>query len=338
MPRILLTQPIHPLAQARLAELGDVTVAADTAPDTLRRSAAGCEVVMVRAPLPADIFDAAPSLVGAVRHGAGVDMIPIEAATAHGVLVANVPGVNANAVAEHVLRSLLQLARGSAAVSAALLAARSAGWARARGLADSGFELRGRTVGVVGFGHVGQAVVRLCTQGFGMRALVHMRSALPEGAVAQRMALEDLLAQGDFVVLACPLTEATRGLIGAAQLALMRPGAFLINVARGPVVNEAALIDALRSGRIAGAALDVFETQPLPDAHPFWQMPQVLITPHVAGLTEDSMLAMGTQAALAVEHLLRGEVPPHCINPEAMPAFERRRHAASQTRGDDQRT
>ncbi len=338
MPRILLTQPIHPLAQARLAELGDVTVAADTAPDTLRRSAAGCEVVMVRAPLPADIFDAAPSLVGAVRHGAGVDMIPIEAATAHGVLVANVPGVNANAVAEHVLRSLLQLARGSAAVSAALSAARSAGWARARGLADSGFELRGRTVGVVGFGHVGQAVVRLCTQGFGMRALVHMRSALPEGAVAQRMALEDLLAQSDFVVLACPLTEATRGLIGAAQLALMRPGAFLINVARGPVVNEAALIDALRSGCIAGAALDVFETQPLPDAHPFWQLPQVLITPHVAGLTEDSMLAMGKQAALAVEHLLRGEVPPHCINPEAMPAFERRRHAASQTRGDDQRT
>ena len=331
MPRILLTQTIHPQAQARLAELGDVTVAADTSPDTLRRSAIGCAVVVVRAPLPADIFDAAQSLIGAVRHGAGVDMIPLESATAHGVLVANVPGVNANAVAEHVLRSMLQLARNTAAVSAELCAARGAGWARARALADSGFELRGRTVGVIGFGHVGQAVARICVHGFGMRALAYTRSALPEGGPAQRVALDELLAQSDFVVLACPLTEATRGLIGAPQLALLRPGAFLINVARGPVVNEAALLDSLRSGRIAGAALDVFDTQPLPDSHPLWQLPQVLLTPHVAGLTEDSMLAMGSQAALAVEHLLRGEVPPHCINPEAAAAFAARRERAQRT-------
>jgi D-3-phosphoglycerate dehydrogenase / 2-oxoglutarate reductase len=329
VPRILLTQSIHPQAQARLAELGEVVVAPDISAETLRASAIGCAVVMVRAQLPADIFEAAPSLVGAVRHGAGVDMIPIEAATAHGVLVANVPGVNANAVAEHVLRSMLQLARRSAAVAAPLAAARSAGWAHARALADSGFELRGRTVGVVGFGHVGQAIVRICVQGFGMRALAHTRSALPEGAVAQRASLDELLAQSDFVILACPLTDATRGLVGAAQLALMRPSAFLINVARGPVVNEAALIAALRTSRIAGAALDVFDTQPLPDAHPFWQLPQVIVTPHIAGLTEDAMVTMGVQAALAVEYLLRGDVPPHCINPEAVPAFRRRTAALS---------
>lgn len=324
VPRILLTQTIHPLAQTRLAALGEVVVAADTAPDTLRRGALGCDVVMVRAQLPGDIFDAAPSLIGAVRHGAGVDMIPIEAATAHGVLVANVPGVNANAVAEHVLRSMLQLARGSGAVSAELSAARSAGWARARALADRGFELRGRTVGVVGFGHVGQAVARACTLGLGMQALATTRSPLPHEAAARQVSLRELLAASDFVVLACPLTDATRGLVGAAQLALMRPGAFLINVARGPVVNEMALIDALAAGRIAGAALDVFDVQPLPATHPFWHMPQVLVTPHIAGLTEDSMVAMGTQAALAVEHLLRGKAPPHCINPEAVPAFDRR--------------
>jgi D-3-phosphoglycerate dehydrogenase / 2-oxoglutarate reductase len=338
VPRVLLTQSIHPLAQARLAEWAELVVAPDTTAEALRASAVGCEVVMVRAQLPADIFDAAPSLVGAVRHGAGVDMIPIEAATRHGVLVANVPGVNANAVAEHVLRSMLQLARGSGAVAAELAALRSAGWARARALSDSGFELRGRTVGVVGFGHVGQAVVRSCTHGFGMRALALARSTLPDNAAAQRVTLDELLTASDFVVLACPLTDATRGLIGPAQLALMRPGAFLINVARGPVVNEAALIDALRSGRIAGAALDVFDTQPLPDTHPFWQMPQVIITPHVAGLTEDSMIAMGSQAARAVEHLLRGEMPPHCINPEAAPAFELRWRQAAQARSEDLRT
>ena len=125
--RILLTQPIHPQAQARLAELGAVVVAPDTTQDTLRRCAAGCAVVVVRARLPDGIFAAAPSLVGAVRHGSGVDMIPIAAATEHGVLVANVPGVNAPAVAEHVLRSMLALARGSA-LMAARLQSRSAGW------------------------------------------------------------------------------------------------------------------------------------------------------------------------------------------------------------------
>ena len=319
MPRILLTQRVHPVAQAGLAELGEVLVAPDTAADTLRRLAAGCQVVVVRSPLPSDIFDAAPSLIGAVRHGAGVDMIPIDEATAHGVLVANVPGVNANAVAEHVLCSLLQLARRSNAVRERLQGTRSAGWAAARALADAGFELAGRTLGVVGYGHAGQAIGRLCAQGFSMQVLAHTRSPLGAGAVATatRVPLDELLERSDFVVLACPLTAETRGLIGAAQLARMRRGAMLINVARGPVVQEHALIEALQTGPLAAAALDVFDTQPLPDDHPFWSMPQVLITPHVAGITQDSMLAMGQGATRAVAALLQGRVPPHCLNPQA---------------------
>ena len=334
MARILLTQPIHPQAQARLAELGEVVVAPDTSRSTLRRAAAGCAVVMVRALLPDDIFDAAPSLIGAVRHGAGVDMIPIAAATEHGVLVANVPGVNANAVAEHVARSMLQLARFSMPM-ALRLRARGAGWARARAFSDAGFELRGRTVGLVGFGHVGQAIARVCAHGFSMRVLAHTRSPLPRlpasvepsalpAPPVTRVALPDLLAQSDFVVLACPLTDETRGMVGAAQLETMRQGSYLINVARGPVVVESALVEALQSGHLAGAALDVFDTIPILEAHPYWQMEQVIITPHVAGITEDSMLAMGRGAALAVERLLRGEVPPNCINPEAAEDFRRR--------------
>jgi D-3-phosphoglycerate dehydrogenase len=331
--RILLTQAILPAVQARLAELGEVRVAADTSPQTLRRDADGCSVVVVRAPLPADIFDAAPSLVGAVRHGAGVDMIPIEAATARGVLVANVPGANAHTVAEHVLWSLLHLARRRGAVQAHLQAG-GAGWAAARALADRGFELPGRTVGVVGFGHVGQAIARLCA-GLDMRVLAHSRSGPRAGApAAEHIGLQALLARSDFVVLACPLTAETRGLIGAAELAAMRPGACLVNVARGPVVHEAALIDALRSGHLAGAALDVFDVQPLPEDHPLRQMEQVLLTPHVAGITEDSMHRIGQGAAVAVEHLLRGEVPPNCINPQAEAAFRLRaaglrRHSSS---------
>ena len=329
MARILLTQAIHPQAQARLAELGEVIVAPDTRAETLRACAVGCDVVMVRAQLPDDIFASASSLVGAVRHGAGVDMIPIDEATARGVLVANVPGVNANAVAEHVLRSLLQLARFSGPI-ALRLQARSAGWGKARAFADAGFELRGRTLGLVGFGHVGRAIGKLCAAGLSMNVLAHTRSPLAAGdSPALRVPLPDLLAQSDFVVLACPLTDDTRGLIGAAELASMKRGAFLVNVARGPVVQEAALIDALQSGRLAGAALDVFDTIPLRDDHPYWALENVLITPHVAGITDDSMRRMGEGAARAVASLLRGELPPHCINPQALPAFLRRFGAGS---------
>ena len=323
MAHILLTQAIHPAVQARLAELGEVRVAANTLPDTLRRDAAGCSVVVVRAPLPDDIFDAAPSLVGAVRHGAGVDMIPIEAATARGVLVANVPGANAHTVAEHVLLSLLHLARRRGSVQARLQTGLE-GWAAARALADTGFELPGRTIGLVGYGHVGRAIARLCS-GLAMRVLAHSRSGPRAGApAAEHVALHALLSRSDFVVLACPLTTQTRGLIGAAELAAMRPGACLVNVARGPVVQEAALIDALRSGHLAGAALDVFDVQPLSEDHPYRQMEQVLLTPHMAGITEDSMRRMGLGVVLEVEHLLRGDVPPNCINPQAEAAFRLR--------------
>jgi D-3-phosphoglycerate dehydrogenase len=321
MARILLTQAIHPQAQARLADLGELILAPDTRAETLRILAAGCDVVMVRAQLPADIFASAPSLVGAVRHGAGVDMIPIDEATEHGVLVANVPGVNANAVAEHVLRSMLQLARHSAPM-ARRLQSRPAGWAAARAFADAGFELNGRTVGLIGHGHVGSAIARLCASGLLMRVLAHTRSPLAAGgSPAERLPLPELLAQSDFVVLACPLTAQTRGLIGAAELASMKRGAFLVNVARGPVVQELPLIEALQSGRLAGAALDVFDTVPLRDDHPYWTLENVLITPHVAGITDDSMRAMGQGAVLAALQLLRGEVPANCINPQAVPAF-----------------
>ncbi len=325
MPRILLTQAIHPLAQAAMSDLGEVVVAPETSASTLRRLSVGAQVVVVRAQLPDDIFEAAPSLIGAVRHGAGVDMIPIEQATAHGVLVANVPGVNANAVAEHVLRSLLAMARRTAAVRQRLRSGGAGAWGAARVLADDGFELAGRRVGVVGFGYVGQAIARLC-RALSMQVLASTRSPLAAASesLATRVSLDELLQRSDFVVLACPLTSETRGLIGELQFAQMRQGAMLVNVARGPVVNEAALVAALQSGRLAAAALDVFDIQPLPPEHVLWTMPQVLITPHVAGITQESMIAMGHGAARAVGELLAGRVPPNCINPQATAAFLQR--------------
>jgi D-3-phosphoglycerate dehydrogenase len=324
-PRVLLTNAIHPEAQARLAGSADVVVAADPSAATLRLAARGCAVVVVRSQLPDDIFEAAPTLLGAVRHGTGVDMIPIDRANAHGVLVANVPGVNANAVAEHVLRSMLSLARRAPQVSNVL---EHQGWAAARAAAERGVELRGRTLGVIGFGHVGRALARLAHLGLGMRVLAHSRTPWQEPDYVAPATLDDLMAQSDVVVLACPLTAQTRGLVGAAQLARMRRGSWLVNVARGPVVDEAALLEALQRGHLDGAALDVFDVQPLPADHPLRSLPQVLVTPHAAGVSDDSMRAMGLGAVEAVGHLLRGECPPTCVNGEALPAFlERVRRA-----------
>ena len=158
-----------------------------------------------------------------------------------------------------------------------------------------------------------------------MLVSAHTRSPwpAPHGDVRWR-ALPDLLESSDCVVLAGPLTPETRGLIGAQQLVGMRRGSYLINVARGPVVVEDALVQALQSGHLAGAALDVFDTIPVPDDHPYWQMDQVIITPHVAGITGDSMRTMGLAAATAVDHLLHATVPPNCVNPQAVAAFQRR--------------
>jgi D-3-phosphoglycerate dehydrogenase / 2-oxoglutarate reductase len=281
-------------------------------------------VVVVRSQLPDDIFEAAPSLVGAVRHGTGVDMIPLDRASARGVLVANVPGVNANAVAEHVLRSMLSLARRAPQVSNLL---ERQGWGAARAAAEGGVELRGRTLGVIGFGHVGRALARLAHLGLGMQVLAHSRTPWHEPDYVAPATLDELMARSDVVVLACPLTAETRGLVGANQLARMRRGSWLVNVARGPVVDEAALLDALQRGHLDGAALDVFDVQPLPADHPFRSLPQVLVTPHAAGVSDDSMRAMGLGAVEAVERLLRGECPPTCVNAEALPTFlERVRH------------
>lgn len=317
-PRVLLTNAIHSEAHERLAASAEVIVAADTTAATLRQAAQGCAVVMVRSQLPDDIFAAAPSLIGAVRHGAGVDMIPIDDASARGVLVANVPGVNANAVAEHVVRSMLSLARRTPEVASAL---ERSGWAAARVAAEQGVELRGRTLGLIGFGHVGRAVARVAHLGLGMQVFAHSRTPWQEPDYVGMATLDDLMARSDVVVLACPLTPQTRGLVGAPQLARMRRGSWLVNVARGPVVDEAALLDALARGHLAGAALDVFDVQPLPADHPFLRMPQVLVTPHAAGVSVDSMRAMGLGAVAAVEQLLRGECPTTCVNRQALPAY-----------------
>lgn len=311
-PRVLLTSPIHPALQPVLARHCDVVLAPDTSAATLTRLIADAEGLVVRAQLPPTLFDHAPKLRAVVRHGVGLDMIPVEAATARGIPVANLPGSNTQAVVEYCLAAMLQLRRGLATMDARL---RSEGWASARPLADSGTELGGGTLGIVGVGAIGGRLAAIAAA-MGMRVLGLTRrpEGLPPGV--QGADKQQLFAESDVVVLCCPLNEQTRGLVDAATLATMKRNALVVNVARGPVIDTPALLAALREGRLGGAALDVHDRQPLTGGEPAFEAPNLLLTPHVAGITDTSMRAMSEGAIATLLALLRGERPANVVNPQ----------------------
>tara|TARA_R110002020_G_scaffold109430_2_gene253047 strand:- start:477 stop:1445 length:969 start_codon:yes stop_codon:yes gene_type:complete len=318
---IFSTHPLHPDVTAELSGLGTLVIATEPAPAAIVKESAGASIIVVRAPIPAEIFSREKGLRAAVRHGAGLDMIPMDAATESGVLVANVPGVNAVTVAEHCVWSSLALLRRYPKVNADL---RSAGWAAARAHSDHGRELSGRTLGIVGMGNVGNALFRIAHHGFGMKvlAVTARPDALPDGAEAKD--LRQVLAQSDVVVLCCPLNDRTRGMIGAGELSLMQPGAILVNVARGPVVDEAALIEALRTEAIGGAVIDVFDRQPLPEDHALLSLDNVILTPHMAGITEESMLRMGQGVVMETRRILAGDKPVNFCNPAVWETYRAR--------------
>jgi D-3-phosphoglycerate dehydrogenase len=319
--RIYSTHSLHPTAMAILAGKGEFEVASALDAATLAREGAEADIIIVRANIPAVLFDRPQRIRAAIRHGAGLDMIPVDAATAAGVLVANVPGANATTVAEYVIFAALALTRRYRQIDRDL---HERGWFAGRAHAEAAGEITGRTIGIVGMGNVGRAIARAAGHGFGMRVLAHTRrnAGFPDGVAA--VSLDELLAASDIVALACPLTPETRGMIGAAQFALMRRGALLVNVARGPVVVEADLLASLKSGHLGGAALDVFTTQPLPPDHSFFGFDNVILTPHLAGITEEAMERMGTVVAEDAIRILAGGLPVNLVNPEAVAAYRRR--------------
>lgn len=321
MPIVYSTHPLHANAAALLAGHADLVIASNHSAETLAREAKEADIVIVRANLPEALFTGATKLRAAIRHGAGLDMIPVEAATAAGVLVANVPGVNARSVAEHVIFVALALARQFRAIDTDL---RRKGWLAGRAHSLDARELQGATMGIIGMGHLGKAIADIAQAGFGMRVLAHTRrnSGFPPGVEPQSR--DGLLKASDYVVLACPLSPETRGMISARELSLMRKGSFLINVARGAVTVEDDVVAALRSGHLGGAAIDVFAEQPLPADHPFFTFSNVILTPHLAGITEESMERMGIGAVEETLRVLEGELPVNLVNPPVVAQYRRR--------------
>lgn len=317
---IFSTHPLHPEVTRALQALGAFRVASAPTPQAISDESAGAEIIVVRAPVPPGVTRREAGLKALIRHGAGLDMIPLDEATAAGVLVANVPGANALTVAEHVIWTAMALLRRFPQVDRDL---RSTGWAAGRAHSDHGVELSGRTLGILGMGNIGKALANIAAKGFGMPVLCHTRSGTAHDG-ATPVSLSDLQRRSDILVLCAPLTPQTKGMINASALARMKPGAILINVARGPLVDEVALIAALTSGHLSGAAIDVFDTQPLPPDHPLFALPNVILTPHMAGITEESMLRMGQGVVAEVLRVAAGELPRNLVNPDAVDHYRKR--------------
>ena len=314
MVRVLIVDPIAAAGEEVLARRAELVRAPDSAPETTRRLAQGCDGIITRSKLPDDVFDAAPRVRAVAIHGTGTDLVPLESATARGVMVSNIPGGNAQSVAEYCVLAMLMLARNIVSITASL---KGGTWDTARALGAGTHEIAGMTLGIVGVGAIGSKLARVARHGFGMRVLGHQRrlDRLPPEALPAD--LETLVKVADFVVLACPLTPETQHLFDREKLSRMKKSAWLINVGRGPVVEEAALIEALRDKRIAGAMLDVYEHYRLEPGHPLFSLENVVLTPHLSGMTRESRARMSVAAAEEMLRMLAGEPPRNYVNPQA---------------------
>jgi D-3-phosphoglycerate dehydrogenase len=264
-------------------------------------------------PYTAAVLAETPDLRVISRIGVGYDAIDVDEATRRGIVVCTTPGANHHSVADLAVGLILVCLRQ---IVAAAEVVRAGNWAPPR----VGVELRATTVGIVGTGLIGREVIKRLA-GFEPRVLAYDIVESPE--MVQRFGVEyvsfdELLRQSDVLTLHAPLLPDTRGMIDADALAKMKPSAYLVNTARGPLVDEVALAKALDAGQIAGAALDVFEREPLPAASPLRQAPNLILTPHIAGVTQQSRTAMVAMAVENVARVLRGEAPLSCVNPEVL--------------------
>lgn len=267
-----------------------------------------------------------PNLLMVASTGAGYDTCDPIACTEAGVALVNQAGGNAEGVAEHAVGMMLAALKRFPENAAAMRAGQAGNRASLLGR-----ELKGRTVGLVGCGHVGSRVAEIVKAAFGCRVLVcdpYLDAASIAARGAAKVELPTLLAEADIVSLHCPLTPETRGMIGAAQFAAMKPGAVFITTARGSIHVEAALLEALNSGHIRGAGVDVWDQEPPPTDHPLLHHPKVIPTQHTAGVTGESRANITRIAALAFGDLAAGRMPPRIVNPQVKPRFAERAAAA----------
>jgi glyoxylate reductase len=322
-PKVFITRPLPAAALEMIQPVCDAEIWPDELPpprEVLLAKAAGVDglLTMLTDRIDAALLDRAPRLKVISNCAVGVDNIDIPAATRRGIVIGHTPEVLTETTADFAFGLLMAAARQ---IVAGDRYTRAGHWRTWGLLTLLGQDVHGATLGLVGLGRIGAAVARRAA-GFHMRILYSSRTRRPD--LEQQLGvgwadLDSLLRQADFVSLHTPLTPETRHLINARTLGLMKTTAILINTARGPVVDQAALYEALQQGRLAGAALDVTDPEPLPLTDPLLTLPNCLITPHIASASIATRTQMAMMAAANLLAGLRGEMPPHPVNPEALP-------------------
>jgi D-3-phosphoglycerate dehydrogenase len=316
--KVLVKEKIGDSGVALLREHFDVDLGIDWNDEQLAERIGSYEGIVIRSAtkMTAELIERATNLQAIGRAGVGVDNVDVEAATKRGIVVANAPESNVVTAAEHTMALLLALARNVPQAYASLMEGK---WDRSK---YSGVELYEKTLGVVGFGRIGQLVAQRA-RGFNMRVLAFdpfvSAERYRELAVEKADSVEDVYAQADFITIHLPKTPETEGFIGAAAFAAMRDGVRLLNVARGGLIDEEALKDALDSGKVAGVALDVFKSEPMTE-HPLFGYPNVIATPHLGASTAEATDRAGYQSAEQVVAALTGGVVATAVNIPAVGA------------------
>jgi phosphoglycerate dehydrogenase-like enzyme len=314
LPRAIIVPALDPAAMQRLGERCEVHRPEDMTPAKLRECIGDAEGILVPAPYPIgpDLLDVAPKLRVISNFGVGYNNVDLADLTRRGIVVCNTPGVLSAAVAELTMLLILAAARR---FSANETHARTA-WGNSAP-PPLGFDIIGKRLGIIGLGRIGREVARRA-RAFGMVPVFHDLFSDPSPDQVDCLGLDELLRTSDVVSLHTNLTPETHHFISARELRLMKPTAWLVNTSRGPVVDEAALVEALHAGTIAGAALDVIEVEPPPAGAPILSAPNAVILPHIGTATfetREAMLDLCIRNLLAV---LNRETPPECVNPEAL--------------------
>ncbi len=320
MPRILVTEKLAEKGLEAMRQAGhEVDVRLGLSPEELLEVVPGASALVIRSAtkVTAAVLAAGVDLVVVGRAGVGLDNVDVPAATSRGVMVVNAPESNILSAAEHAMALLLAMARNVPQAHAALVAGR---WERSKW---EGIELSGKTLGILGLGRIG-ALVAQRAHAFGMRLLAHDPYVSAERARVmgvELVGLEQLVAESDFLTIHLPKTPETAGLVGKELLEKAKPGLRIVNAARGGVLDEQALADAITAGRVGGAALDVFSSEPCTDS-PLFSLPQVVVTPHLGASTAEAQDKAGEQIAEQVVLALAGDFVPYAVNLAARGASE----------------
>jgi D-3-phosphoglycerate dehydrogenase len=323
-PLIVLGGPIHPDAARRMETEARVVVTNDETEAGVATIAAEADGLLIRGkpPATASLMAACPRLRVVGRHGVGLDTVDIPAATRLGVAVVHAPGSNSQAVAEHALMLMLTCAKRTLEIDKLT---KRGDWSARTNVEN--VELGGRTLGVVGVGNVGRRVAKFCGA-LGMRVLGYdpyvPDDELSRRGVEPQPSLEAMLPQCDVVTFHTPLTPETRGLLGGKNLKLLRKGAIVVNTSRGGVQVERDLFEALTRGELAAAGLDVWEQEPTSLDNPMFNLPNVVCSAHVAGVTREAHRVAGFQVAEEMLRVLRGERPHVLVNPDVWPRLGQR--------------